>query len=84
MSNLKAVSRQKGAHLVFVTAVAFSPQSNAVLSVSGDASARVTLAKVSSSDMRVLLLLAIVLAILAVIVQLLSHMKLGTLTFDEL
>eukprot|EP00884_Botryococcus_braunii_P014330 jgi/Botrbrau1/22899/Bobra.0065s0052.2 len=84
VSNLKAVSRQKGAHLVFVTAVTFSPQSNALLSVSGDASARVTLAKASSSDMRVWLLLAIVLAIVAVLVQLLLHMDLGTLTSDEL
>lgn len=34
--------RTRGAHMVFVTAVEFSPDSRALLSVSGDSSARVT------------------------------------------
>lgn len=77
--NLRPVSRVRGAHLVFVTAVTFSAESSALLSVSGDASARVTIARPASGNAQFLLLLAIFVAIVAVLVQLLRQLQLETI-----
>lgn len=47
-SNLRRICRVKGAHLTFATAVAFTPDDSAIVSVSADASA--TLTDISKSN----------------------------------
>jgi prolactin regulatory element-binding protein len=79
------MTRQRAAHLVFVTAVAFSPDSKAMLTVSGDASARVTLAAQERSDLlQGFLILLILLAIVVMLILLLRHIDSGAMVRTEL
>ena len=72
-ASLAAVARTRGAHMVFTTALAFNQAQTAMLSVSADASARITLLAKPSSGGRgalslgSLLLLAALLLLCAVI-----------------
>jgi hypothetical protein len=68
-SNLKVCYRNKKAHMVFGTDVAFSSNSDAFVSVSGDASARISILpqKKSGTGSRLLILLLILLCVLVFI-----------------
>lgn len=74
VGKMTITQRVKNAHLVFVTAVEFSPSSRAMLSASGDSSARVTQVTTPSPGLKewhvylILIILFIASAILAVFV----------------
>lgn len=68
--DLQPLQRVKGAHMVFTTALAFSPDERTMLTVSADASALATPVSVRSSataGLPIALLLAVVVAIIAIL-----------------
>ena len=69
-ASLAPVARTRAAHMVFTTALCFDPGERALLSVSADASARVTLCRKGRSGIGLslgsLLLLVLALLVLAV------------------
>ena len=75
-ASLMPVSKVRAGHMSFVTAVAFAPDSSALLSVSLDASARTTPTQVvsnlpgSKSSWLLLLLLILLVALVAIVLQL--------------
>lgn len=73
-SSLAVSLRNKKAHMVFGTDVAFAPHSGAFLSVSGDASARVNLVPAPQSAMAPLVRLLVLLCLALVALVVLDHM----------
>lgn len=80
--------RIKRAHTIFVTAITFAQDGNAVVSTSADATARVTLVEPpngrarSSSKLSITFLLAFIAVLLAVGVQILRQWQSGKLSLN--
>jgi len=72
---LQPLLRVKGAHMVFVTALAFSPTGTTLASVSGDASARCTPVPAKRSVLAALLKLLIFLCVQTAVAALFFHMQ---------